>query len=88
MPMMSGSTPATPQETIRPSGATPAFLACSRVVTTTAPAPSLIPLALAAVMVPSSAKAGGSAFSLSTVVSGLMCSSRRASQRLRAGSYS
>ena len=73
--MTSGSTPATPHARIRPRGGSGNSFATRPVATTTAAAPSLIPLALPAVTVPSSAKAPGSAVSFSTVVSGLMCSS-------------
>ena len=44
-------------------------------MTTTAAAPSLMPLAFPAVTTPSSLKAAGSLDSFSTAVSGLMCSS-------------
>ncbi len=61
-PMQEGSTPATAVATTRPSG-----LVC-REVTSSAAAPSLIPLELAAVTVPSFWKAGFSFATLSSVV--------------------
>ena len=45
---------------MRASGVMPRFLASSSVISTTAAAPSLMPLALAAVTVPSLSKAGRS----------------------------
>ena len=67
MPMMSGSHPATPHDTMRPSGC---FFALSAVVTTTIAAPSTMPLALPAVTKPSFANAGFNFASPSSVVSG------------------
>src|SRR5919204_320904 len=76
MPITRGSTPATALATKRPSGSTPSARAFSSLATTSAAAPSLIPLALPAVTVPSRRKAGFSVASFSAVVSGRGCSSR------------
>src|SRR5258708_6597570 len=58
VPMILGSTPAWPHETIRPSTFLPSLAACFAVISTTAAAPSLIPEALPAVTVPSFSNAG------------------------------
>ena len=58
VPMISGSTPALAQETIRARGSIPRFLASSAVIRTMAAAPSLRPEALPAVTDPSLLKAG------------------------------
>src|SRR3546814_1119833 len=58
MPMNAGSTPQVAQDAIRPSTGAPRFAASSADISTSAPAPSLIPLALPAVTVPSFLKAG------------------------------
>ena len=60
VPMIEGSTPACAQETMRASGVMPRLRASASVMSTTAAAPSLMPLALAAVTVPSLSKAGRS----------------------------
>ena len=60
VPMIEGSTPQVAQDTIRPSGFTPRAWASSADISTTAAAPSLMPLALPAVTVPSLSKAGRS----------------------------
>ncbi len=57
-PISAGSTPAWAQEAMRASGVSPRALASSAVISTSAAAPSLMPEALAAVTVPSLAKAG------------------------------
>jgi hypothetical protein len=75
MPMTRGSTPATALATKRPSGWMPSSTAFSSLATTSAAAPSLIPLELPAVSVPPSRKAGFRAASFSGVVSGRGCSS-------------
>ena len=76
MPITRGSTPATALATNAPSGSTPSSRAFSSLATTSAAAPSLIPLALPAVTVPPSRNAGFSAASFSALVSGRGCSSR------------
>ena len=65
-----GGTPATPQDTMLARGVRPRRCASSREATTSAAAPSTIPLALPAVTKPSLPKAGLSAASPSSVVSG------------------
>ena len=76
MPITVGSTPATADATKLPSGVAPSAWAFSSLAITSAAAPSLIPLAFPAVTVPPARKAGLSAASCSTVVSGRGCSSR------------
>src|SRR6201991_3195968 len=49
VPMIDGSTPACPHETIRASGVLPSLAACLALISTRAAAPSLIPDALPAV---------------------------------------
>src|SRR6266702_2856294 len=68
LPMIAGSTPACAQETMRASGALPSLAASLAFISTTAAAPSLMPEALAAVTVPSLAKAGRSLPTASMVV--------------------
>ena len=58
VPMIFGSTPAWPHDTMRPSTFLPSLAACLAVISTTAAAPSLMPDALPAVTVPSFSKAG------------------------------
>src|SRR5258708_27272084 len=58
VPMILGSTPAWPHDTIRARTFLPSLAACFAVISTTAAAPSLIPEALPAVTVPSFSKAG------------------------------
>ena len=83
-PITRGSTPATAVLTnapaVQPERRAPAS------TSTTAAAPSLIPELLPAVTVPSRRKAGLSAASLSTVVSGRGCSSRHERHRSGMGS--
>ena len=67
VPMILGSTPAWPQDTMRPSTFLPSLAACLAVISTTAAAPSLMPDALPAVTVPSFSKAGFSLAIASTV---------------------
>ncbi|KAG1707797.1 Protein lysine acetyltransferase Pka [Nymphon striatum] len=57
VPMILGSTPVEAHETILANGSKPSFSALERVITITAAAPSLIPDALPAVIVPSLEKA-------------------------------
>ena len=68
--MTRGSTPATALATNRPSGSAPSSAALSALAITSAAAPSLMPLELPAVTVPSGRKAGFSAASFSRDVSG------------------
>ena len=65
--MIAGSTPAVAQEAMRASGSMPRFSASSAVISRTPAAPSLMPEALAAVTVPSLAKAGRS-FCIASIV--------------------
>ena len=58
VPMIFGSTPTLAQDLMVASGFSPRFFASLAVISTTAAAPSLMPLALAAVTVPSFWKAG------------------------------
>ena len=58
IPITRGSTPATAEPTNAPSGSTPSSRAFSSLAITSAAAPSLIPLALPAVTVPSGAERG------------------------------
>ena len=74
--MIDGSQPLMPQPRSRPSGLKPCFSAKCRVASTSAPAPSQMPLAAPAWMTPSFLKTLGSFASPSTVVSGRLCSSR------------
>src|SRR5262249_55500298 len=67
VPMIAGSTPACAHEAIRASGALRGFCASLAFISTTAAAPSLMPEALAAVTVPSLAKAGRSLLTASIV---------------------
>ena len=66
-PSRAGSTPAVAQEAMRASGVMPRRAASAAVISTTAAAPSLRPEALAAVTVPSLAKAGRSLATASSV---------------------
>ncbi len=68
--MMLGSTPATAHDTIRPTGFNPRSFAIFSLVTTTAAAPSTIPLAFPAVTIPSFLNDVGSFSRISIVVSG------------------
>ena len=70
MPMISGGTPATPHATIFARGFNPRRRASSASATTSAAAPSTIPLALPAVTRPSLPKEGLRAARPSRVVSG------------------
>src|SRR2546429_273092 len=58
VPMILGSTPAWPHDTMRPSTFLPSLAACLAVISTTAAAPSLMPDALPAVTMASLSKAG------------------------------
>src|SRR2546430_13153040 len=58
VPMILGSTPAWPHDTMRPRAFLPSLAACLAVISTTAPAPSLMPDALPALTVPSFSKGG------------------------------
>ena len=73
-PITLGSTPACAQPRMRAFGFSPAFCASSPCASTSAAAPSLMPLALPAVTVPSFSKAGRSLARPSEVVA-LGCSS-------------
>ena len=76
VPMIEGSSPAWPQETILAIGSMPRFSASAALISTTAAAPSLMPEALPAVTVPSfRSKAGRSFARFSTVTPSLMYSS-------------
>ena len=86
MPIIEGSTPATAEARTRASGRRP-FSSRSE-TTTSADAPSLMPLALPAVTVPLATNAGFSAASFSSVVSGRGCSSRSTSCLLPAAAVS
>jgi hypothetical protein len=66
--MIAGSTPACAHDTIRASGVLPRFCASLALIRTSAAAPSLMPEALAAVTVPSLAKAGRRPETFSSVV--------------------
>src|SRR6516225_2021833 len=68
VPMMAGSTPAWAQDTMRASTLRFSLAASLALIRTTAAAPSLIPDALAAVTVPSFAKAGRNLLIVSRVV--------------------
>ena len=81
MPITAGSTPATADPRKTPSGSIASSRALSALATTTAAAPSLIPLALPAVTDPSAANAGFREASLSALVSGRGCSSRSSLRR-------
>ncbi len=70
--MMTGSTPTVVWSTIRARARRPSASAFSRVMSSTAAAPSEICDELPAVTLPSSLKAGFSAASFSSVVSGRM----------------
>src|SRR5438105_5142067 len=70
IPMVLGSTPATVQDTMRPTGFNPRSLAVFSRATTTAAAPSTIPLAFPAVTMPSFLNDGGNFSRISIVVSG------------------
>src|SRR4051812_37146807 len=67
VPMILGSTPAWPHDTMRPRIVLPSLAACLAVISTTAAAPSLMPEALPAVTVPSFSNAGFSLAIASTV---------------------
>ena len=69
MPMMLGSTPYTPYDTMRASGLRQWRLTAASLATNMAPAPSLMPDALPAVTTPSFLKTGGSFARVSIVVS-------------------
>src|SRR4051795_8046466 len=58
VPMILGSTPAWPHDTMRPRTFLPSLAACLALISTTAAAPSLMPDALPAVTVPSFSNAG------------------------------
>src|SRR5256885_13804027 len=58
VPMILGSTPAWPHETIRPRTFLPSLAACLALISTTAAAPSLMPDALPAGTVPALSNAG------------------------------
>ena len=73
--MISGGTPATPQDTTRARGFRPRRRASSASATTSAAAPSTMPLALPAVTNESFPKEGFNAANPSSVVSGRMWSS-------------
>ena len=78
MPIVSGGTPPTPQDTSRANGRSPRSGARSGCVTTQIAAPSFWPDALPAVTVASGSSRpmiGRSPASTSTLVSGRMCSS-------------
>ena len=75
IPMISGGTPAMPHETILASGFRPRRRASSASATTSAAAPSTIPLALPAVTNPSLPNEGLRAARPSSVVSGRRWSS-------------
>ncbi len=75
MPMIAGSTPSTRYPRRRAIGRTPSRSAAFPPSTTTAAAPSVIPLLLPAVTVPSDLKTGRSFASASTVTPSRGCSS-------------
>ena len=75
MPITDGSPPAVAQLLIVARMGVPRFSASSRLITTIAAAPSLRPLALAAVTVPSFLNAGRRPATLSTVAPARMYSS-------------
>ncbi len=76
IPMIDGSHPLMPQPRSRPIGVRPRSCANCRVASTSAPAPSQMPLAAPAWITPSFLNTLGSFASPSTVVSGRLCSSR------------